>query len=105
MGSEPVISIHSPMHHRHGSTVTAEGTVQVQLCFQNPIDSFCHGIIIRASALRHTDVNVLMLQHLHIRITTVLHSSIRVMDELSLLLSALQGSNSFIQSKEAALCF
>src|SRR3954453_19366072 len=94
MGSEAVISINSLMHHWHSRTVSAEGTLQLQFCFQYPIDPFCHGIVIRTAALCHTDGNVMVLQHLHIGITTVLYPSVRVMNEGSLFGCVLQGSYS-----------
>src|SRR3954452_20705793 len=105
MGSEAVIGINSLMHHRHRRTVAGEGLLQHQLCFQDPIDSFCYRIIIRTATLGHTDGNMMVLQCLNVSITTVLDSSVGVMNERSLLLSTLQGGNGFIQSNEAALCF
>src|SRR3954467_14802384 len=84
MRSEAVISINSLMHYGHSSTIAAEGTVQLQLCFENTIDSFCYCIIIRTAALRHTDGNLMMQQQLNIGITTVLDSPVRVMNQCSL---------------------
>src|SRR6516165_12471532 len=74
-----VVQVYSFSNRFYCMTITSKHDIKTKLLFQDAVNAFCNGIIVRTPCLCHTNDDSVFLQQCHIFIAAILYPSVRMM--------------------------